>query len=103
MAVKRGEGDFTQVYRPCKLSEVVGTETYREEMDVLADFLKDRCMEVSLAKTPSKDLYGAYTAWCEENGQKPVCSRTFGSGLRERGFKPIRFSGLRGWEGIALV
>ena len=26
MVVKRGEGDFTQVYRPCKISEVVGNE-----------------------------------------------------------------------------
>jgi DNA-binding NtrC family response regulator len=30
MVVKRGEGDFTQVYRPCKLSEVVGIGLWRE-------------------------------------------------------------------------
>jgi putative DNA primase/helicase len=72
-------------------------------MDVLVDFLKDRCIVTPESKTWSKDLYSAYTAWCEENGQKPVSSKAFGSGLREKGFNPVRFNGNRGWAGIELV
>jgi len=30
MLVKRGEGDFSRIYRPCRISEVVGNERVKK-------------------------------------------------------------------------
>jgi putative DNA primase/helicase len=81
------------------------TASYREEMDILADFLKDRCQERSNSKTPSKGLHEAYISWCQENGQEPLGQRAFVSALREKGFKQCKIGnrGVRGWEGLELT
>jgi putative DNA primase/helicase len=69
------------------------TESYREEMDLLRDFLAERCVtaeELGLKSRsvflPAGQLRGEYEKWCEEEGEKPVFSRTFGQMLAERGF-----------------
>ena len=81
------------------------TDDYREEMDVLGEFLKDRCQVSPDAKVSSKDLFEAYSAWCEANGQEPVGQRAFISALKEKGFKRGRVGhvGVRGWIGVELM
>jgi putative DNA primase/helicase len=81
------------------------TDSYREEMDVLGEFLKDRCRVSTDAKVSSKDLFEAYSAWCEANGQEPVGQRAFVSTLKEKGFKRSRVGhvGVRGWIGVELL
>jgi hypothetical protein len=81
------------------------TDSYREEMDVLGEFLKDRCRQSPDAKVSSKELSEAYTDWCEVNGQEPVAQRAFVSALTEKGFKRSRVghAGVRGWIGIGLA
>ena len=81
------------------------TDNYREEMDVLGEFLKDRCRLSHDARVSSKDLYEAYTTWCEVNGQEPVAQRAFVSALTEKGFKRSRVGhvGVRGWSGVGLL
>ncbi|MFC1839808.1 phage/plasmid primase, P4 family [Thermodesulfobacteriota bacterium] len=81
------------------------TQNYREEMDVLAPFLSDRCKEDPTAKITTKDLYDAYLAWCEENGEKPMAKRTMGTKLTEKGFKSVKIGThrVRGRAGIKLV
>ena len=81
------------------------TDNYREEMDVLGEFLKDRCRLSHDARVSSKALLEAYTAWCEENGQEPVGQRAFVSALKEKGFKRCRIGhrGVNGWIGLSLT
>jgi phage/plasmid-associated DNA primase len=57
------------------------------------------------AKVSSKDLFEAYSAWCEANGQEPVGQRAFVSTLKEKGFKRSRVGhvGVRGWIGVELL
>jgi putative DNA primase/helicase len=80
------------------------TASYRDEMDILADFLKDRCLERPESQVTSKELYDAYTGWCQDNGQEPIGQRAFVSALREKGFKQHRIGnrGVRGWLGLEL-
>ena len=66
------------------------TEGYRQESDVLADFITDRCDLDPKALTPINDLYAAYTQWCEENHERPRAKNTFGGLLEERGYHPDR-------------
>jgi putative DNA primase/helicase len=81
------------------------TEGYREEMDVLAEFLQDRCIETVSVKVGSRELFEAYSGWCQENGYEPASQRGLTAAIREKGFKQCRFGnpGRRGWEGLELA
>jgi putative DNA primase/helicase len=64
------------------------TQTYREETDVLGDFLTECCVLAPGASVGASELYRAYTKWAEENGEKnPLSQTAFGLSLTERGFK----------------
>lgn len=67
------------------------TAEYREEMDMLADFLNECCIVAPGLSTKAKELYSAYTSWAESNGEKHFLSqRSFGLTLTERGIKKDR-------------
>jgi putative DNA primase/helicase len=80
------------------------TAGYRAEMDVLAGFLEDCCIIHADAKASAKELYTAYTTWCEQNGERAEQQRRFGERLTERGFERYRggVSGAYHWKGIGL-
>lgn len=80
------------------------TRDYRNEMDVLAQFFTDCCVENPSATATSKKLYEAYETWCNENGETALKKRAFGMTIRERGFKSIQIGSTRarGWKGIQL-
>ena len=64
------------------------TQEYREEMDVLADFLADSAPRnpTPAIKTRAGDLYKAYTTWADKAGEKHHMSeKAFGTALGERG------------------
>jgi putative DNA primase/helicase len=81
------------------------TDSYRKEMDLLGEFLKDRCRLRPDARVSSKDIFEAYTAWCEANGQEPVGQRAFIAAMKEKGFNRSRLGsgGVRGWIGVELI
>ncbi len=79
------------------------TEAYRDEMDVLGGFINECCVVRAGAQATSADLYTAYTAWCEGNGERPVTRRKMGLRLSERGFERRRGTGGRHtWVGVGL-
>ena len=79
------------------------TEAYRDAMDVLGGFITESCVVRPGAQVTSADLYSAYTAWCEGNGERPVTRRKMGLRLSERGFERRRGSGGRHtWMGVGL-
>lgn len=80
------------------------TQAYRDEMDILADFIAERCLVAPAVSATAKELYSAYTAWAEAAGEKqPLSQRAFGMSLTERGFKRDRGTGGRiVWYGIGL-
>jgi putative DNA primase/helicase len=71
--------------RPPKQVEQA-TKEYREEMDVIGDFLSERCATERHATVSAKYLYQSYRAWCEESGAYPLPQRRFGASLSERGY-----------------
>ncbi len=79
---------------------------YRNEMDIIAGFIEDRVEFDKLKEATVKELYEAYCAWCESNGEKPIGKRDFGERIRERGIDQYqRPAGKkeRAWLGIGLL
>lgn len=88
---------------------MAATDEYRKEMDVLGDFLADRCVIHSNAEIGSSALYEAYKEWCMETGEDSITHKAFGTELKERGFdNSTRFTagpdrGKAKWKGIGLL
>jgi len=80
------------------------TEGYRREMDVLAEFLEERCITNNAANVRSSHLYDAYKDWCEKNGEYIQNRRNMGMKLTEKGFIRKRSTGGRyWWYGLGLI
>ena len=69
------------------------TAAYREEMDILAEFLDAKCIKCPTASVQAGLLYKCLQEWLLENGEQPMTQRTFGIYLREQGFEPSRKGG----------
>ncbi len=77
---------------------------YRDEMDILGEYLNDNCMtgnpdfEISMTA-----LYKNYRSWCETNSIKMISKILFGKRLVERGIEKKRDMDGRKWIGIGLI
>jgi putative DNA primase/helicase len=80
----------------------VATQEYKDDMDIIAEFIEEKCIESRNAEATTKDLYSAYSKWCEENNEKPISKQSFTRRLEERGYKSFRTKRERGWKGIGL-
>jgi putative DNA primase/helicase len=80
------------------------TGQYRSDMDILGDFLAERCVVLPGAEVTSAELNQAYRAWCEKTGERAMSARSLGLRLKERGFtqKHSGESRARTWMGIGL-
>ena len=81
------------------------SEEYRNEQDVLADFLADKCKDDPDATVPAGELYKAYVEWCETEKIRErdrLGNRAFGAALSERGIKGGRKHGGRFYEGLTV-
>jgi putative DNA primase/helicase len=78
------------------------TDEYRGEMDVIGNFLKERCVQEKSATIRIRELYKAYSDWCEENNEHAISERFFSMRLKEMSFEQGRTSEARYWVGIAL-
>lgn len=82
---------------------VAATDEYRGEMDILGDFVAQRCVLNPLASTVVADSYRAYENWCIDTAERPITKRTFVSRMRERGLQTRHGSGnVLVWDGLAL-
>jgi putative DNA primase/helicase len=78
------------------------TAAYRGEMDVLGDFLAERCVADARASMAAAELFDAYADWALKARENVLSKRTFGQQLAERGFKPTRSRTERAWLGLRL-
>ena len=79
------------------------TAEYRTEEDILGEFLEESVDPVPNASVPSSDMYGAYTEWCERNGEKTRSQRWLSLRLEERGYERVRTKTGRVWRNLRLV
>lgn len=100
----KGLADYLEVgLHPLPASISRATENYRRDSDTIGVWLDDCCEIGEQHITPSGELYENYTRWAQNNGHRPVSSKTLGDRLRERGMTPTRDrAGKRAWAGLAV-
>jgi putative DNA primase/helicase len=79
------------------------TDDYRTEMDLLADFLEERCIRTPKARAATGDLYRSFAEWCATFGEKIISHKAFAKELELRGLKKGRTGTTRFWEGLGLI
>ncbi|MDW7730682.1 MAG: phage/plasmid primase, P4 family [Bacillota bacterium] len=84
-----------------------GTDEYREESDVLKEFLDECCTIGESNQIAKTELFEAYTQWGRNSGERFTLNKTkFGAALKQRGFDEYRETGGRRksfWLGIGLI
>jgi putative DNA primase/helicase len=78
------------------------TEGYRQDMDILGEFISARCVEEGAARSSGASLFAGYLDWCRTEDERPLSQKAFARALVERGAKSIRANSWRGWQGIRL-
>jgi len=84
--------------------KVVAAETadYRQEQDVIGQWLSDETTRDPTKEVSSKDLYASYRQWAIEAGLKVASSVALGRRLGERGFRNTRSNGVTKWQGLSI-
>ena len=77
-------------------------EAYRQDQDVLGQFLADCCIVGEAFQVAAKDLNAAYDHWRQENSLKEMSAIALSKRLKERGFVKEDSYKARGWRGLGL-
>lgn len=79
------------------------TAAYRQEEDVVGQFVKERCIMDEQASVKKGDLFDEYVAWAKTSGESRVLSkRQLGAALRERGIQDGWCERQKGWTGLRV-
>lgn len=89
-------------------SEVrIATTEYRDDMDVLGEFLSDCCVVSRDAEVSSRDLYEEYKRWAIAAGERPVSHRRFSVWMEQRGtqlnFNKEHSRDGKVWKGLGIA
>jgi P4 family phage/plasmid primase-like protien len=63
------------------------TEEYKEDMDILGNFLAANVADKQGAQLTNKELYAKYKEWTTENGDYPISGKKMAKILKERGWE----------------
>jgi putative DNA primase/helicase len=85
---------------PGTVTEAV--EGYRQEMDMVRQFVEDACVVQKDAQVVFNDLYSRYQDWCKALREEPISSTAFGKWLTQHQFLPCRTSSARMRLGLKL-
>jgi P4 family phage/plasmid primase-like protien len=74
-----GLGDHSEVR--------LATEEYRDEMDLVGQFLEECCLKKTRGEVEAGKLFLAFRKWCQNNGKDEISQTMFGLSLTEKGFQ----------------
>jgi putative DNA primase/helicase len=79
------------------------TAAYKREADPLADFLEMHTVPGPALQSTAAELFTAYQGWAARTGTRfPMNQKMLGQALEERGYKPVKLAGARGWQGLSV-
>ena len=76
---------------------------YREEKDLVAQWINEECIQDPTAKSLSKDLYNTYLDWTTANHSEPLSNNKFAKELERKGFIRVKTARANAWKGIGLL
>jgi putative DNA primase/helicase len=76
------------------------TDAYKDEEDILGEWLQDHFSSIPGAKVSIADCYSSYRFWADSRGHKPFAQSRLTKRLKERGFN--RDGGKRNYQGLEL-
>jgi putative DNA primase/helicase len=79
------------------------TDEYRSEMDVIGNFIKERCAQRPECSIRARELFKVYQDWCEESNERACSERFLGLRLKELGFEQKRLADGRHWRGLGVL
>lgn len=80
---------------------MAATKEYRAAMDVVGEYLEERCKLAKPLTIKASDLYGDFKAWANEAGEYVPSQKQFGAKLTERGIERYTNNGTY-YRGIDL-
>jgi len=80
----------------------VEVSNYRQEQDIVAQFLDECCEIDGTAETPNSRLNQAFSEWCKQNGQRRIDGRWFGRRLNDMGYRTRKSGSERYRLGISI-
>jgi putative DNA primase/helicase len=96
-------GIFNWLYSGLKLMKEEGliqpkavinsTKQYRDESDIIGQFINECLVYSATVKTPFKDIYSAYESWCKGYGYAPLNNRNMTSDMRHKGLNVDKGTG----------
>lgn len=78
------------------------TKSYKNEMDVIGEWIDENCVKDPSIFTPLSELHGNYLAWSIANQYSYFSRRKLGDELVNRGYPRDRRAAVRGNRGIKL-
>jgi putative DNA primase/helicase len=78
------------------------TDEYRGEMDVIGNFIRERCIQREGCSIRARKLFKCYQDWCGENNEHACSERFLGLRLKELGLGQKRAGDGRYWQGIGI-
>jgi len=81
---------------------VKASQVYRDESDVLKEFMEDRCVIDPNGRVPVADLWKEYMNWVALTRDRELDRRTFSQKMQMRGFRKVRVGHDRTWSWLGL-
>lgn len=78
------------------------TAQFKNNNDVPALFVADKCVKEAEAKEKASELYKEYKFWCEENGHRPQSSTRLSDDWQRLGFERYRAKGSTYYRGVRM-
>lgn len=78
------------------------TRGYRDEMDLLAEWMEMSCEISPEREATTGELYTSFHSWCDSNVMRPMSRNVFGRKIKSRGFQDGKINGQRGFRGIGV-
>jgi len=78
------------------------TAEYRNDSDLLGEFLSDCCLLVDGARTSASQLYREYRSWGEARGEHLWTQTAFGRQMSDRGLRSVKAHGNKVYVGLGL-
>ena len=75
---------------------------YRTEMDTVCSFLTEECLVAPHERILVGSLYQQYLSWCRSSSKQPQTKVQFGKALTDQGYKQMRDSNGRYWQGLSI-